>query len=138
EALTQRGKIAFQAGEGAKAEGFLRRAVEAEPFNRQSNHTLYLCLNQQGKEKEAQELLPKLQRIEADIERLMEISNKEMDPRPNDPQLTYEIGAILLRNGQTQFGLYWLERALQLNPSHEPTLRTLMDYYQGIGKKSMA
>src|SRR5262249_26262008 len=42
EALTERGKIALEAGKVALGEKLLRRAVKLSPFDRQSNHALYL------------------------------------------------------------------------------------------------
>ncbi len=138
EGLTQRGKLAFQEGKGDEAEKWLRRAVKSDPHNRLAMYTLYLCLNQQGKEKEAQQLLPKLQKIEEGIERLMEITVKEMDAKPRDAGLHHEIGAILLRSGQEQTGILWLKRTLKLDPKHRPTHKLLADYYEKTGDKQRA
>ena len=138
EALTDRGKIAIEAGDIKLAEKCLRRAVELGPFDRQANHALYICLNNLGKDKEARELLPKLRQIEADIARLMEIFHTEMDQKPRDARLHHQIGAILLRNGQEQTALYWLKRGLKFDPKHRPTHQALADYYQKTGDKKRA
>ena len=82
--------------------------------------------------------MPKLQRIEADIERLIEITTKEMDAKPRDVGLHYEIGAIFLRNGQEQTGVVWLKRALKLDSKHRPTHKLLAEYYEKTGDKKRA
>ncbi|HMC63844.1 MAG TPA: hypothetical protein VKI65_02790, partial [Gemmataceae bacterium] len=138
EGLTELGRLDLQDEKADDAEKRLRRAVKTDPYDRQANHALYICLAHAGKEKEAQALLPKLRQIEADNAHLMEIWMREMDEKPRDAALHHRVGAILLRNGQEQTAEFWLKRALKLDPKHRPTHQVLADYYQKIGDKKRA
>ena len=40
----------------------------------------------------------------------------EPDAKPNDPDLAAEAGKLLLQLGEDQRGLFWLDRALSIDP----------------------
>jgi Tfp pilus assembly protein PilF len=44
--------------------------------------------------------------------------------------LYYELGMIGLRVGAVEAGLRWLHRALKEDPTHAPTHKALMEYYE--------
>ena len=50
----------------------------------------------------------------------------------------YDAGALFLRTKQDRQAKYWLNRALELDPGHQPTLKALAEYYEGKGAKGMA
>jgi Tfp pilus assembly protein PilF len=51
----------------------------------------------------------------------------------------HEFGVILLRAGEEEQGLAWLERALiESNDRHIPTHKALADYYKKKGNNRLA
>jgi tetratricopeptide (TPR) repeat protein len=118
----------------AETEALLRKAIAADPANKDAHYQLYLCLAQQpGREAEAAAELATHKRVVADLTRLAEIVGKEMTARPNDPNLPCELGVIYLRYGMADQGVRWLHRALKLDPTHQPSHQTLYDYCMKTG-----
>lgn len=134
KALTERGRLALLSGELAEAETSFRKAIAADPANREAQYRLYQCLAQQpNKEKEAAEQIAIYERVEADLERLGTIANKEMTRNPKDPKLYYEVGAFYLRYGKPDVGIRWLYSALKLDPGHQSSHQALYEYFQRSG-----
>jgi Tfp pilus assembly protein PilF len=136
-ALLERGRLDLLAGEPAKAETWLSRALEVEPLNRKTVYAMAQCQLLLGKEKEAKPFLTKLQTIEAGLERLNELLRK-LNESSDDPAMYQEAGALMLRLGQVEEALRSLQHALVLDPKHRPTHASLADYYEKIGKKDLA
>jgi Flp pilus assembly protein TadD len=132
EALCERGKIALGAGRVPEAERWLRRALTLAPFDRETNHNLVQCLLNQGKTEEARSHQARLDRITADFQRAADVA-RLVAAEPKDPALRNEMGMLLLRNGQEQEGLRWLDTALRVDPQHRPTHATLADYFERRG-----
>jgi predicted Zn-dependent protease len=135
--LAERGKLARTLGQGAEAEQWLRKSLAIAPWERETNYHLALCLREQGKEKEADECLARLKKIEADQERLTELFTG-MVANPGDLSLRREAGILLLDNGQTKEGLRLLQGVLEEEPENRPTHAALADYYQRIGNRGLA
>jgi tetratricopeptide (TPR) repeat protein len=133
--VRERGRLALDEGELAKAEEWLRQAVDLAPHDRQANYNLYQCLLQRGQREDASRR--RLERIDADLKRI-DLVLKEVLKAPYDPSLRYEAGVIFLRNGETEKGLRWLGMALQQDPWHRPAHETLASYYQGTGRLDLA
>jgi len=55
-------------------------------------------------------------------ERLLEVL-KKIEQTPENPDLRYQAGKILLEQGLVETGLQWLDTALQLDPQHADSLR---------------
>jgi predicted Zn-dependent protease len=132
EALSERGKLALQTGRAAEAEDWLRQALALAPYDRETNYTYYLCLRQQGREKEAARALEAVERIRADLQRVSELRQR-IAASPRDAALRCEIGVIFLHNGQAREGLRWLQSALQLDPGHAGARQALDRYSQQTG-----
>jgi Tfp pilus assembly protein PilF len=126
-ALGERGRLAFQFESPAQAEKWLRRAVAELPAERDLLYSLSQCLQQLGKRNEAERIQARIREIEADLDRLGELT-RQIASRPHDADLRCEAGQIMLRNGQETEGLRWLASALQEDPSHAATLQALADY----------
>lgn len=135
-ALAEQGKLELAAGKLTDAEEWLRRAVAAAPFEREIVYAFFQCLQQLGKSEEARTLQERLTRIESDLKRVAEVT-REISRQPRDAGLRCEAGQILLRNGQEEEGLRWLNSALQENPRHQPTHQALADYYERRGRPDL-
>jgi hypothetical protein len=66
--------------------------------------------------------------MQQDLTRFNEIVLTEIAKRPTDPALHCELGQILLRSGQRDEGLRWLQSALQIDPGYAPARRALAGY----------
>jgi tetratricopeptide (TPR) repeat protein len=137
-ALTERGKLALEAGEFDRAERWLRQAVALAPFEYNTNYALYQCLQQQGRQEEAKRYQERVKQVQTDLERLRQITEKIVTAAPHDPALACEAGVILLRTGQEDEGLRWLTAALQLDPRHPATHQALASYYERVGRADLA
>jgi tetratricopeptide (TPR) repeat protein len=135
--LHERGNLALQLGRPDEAEAYLRRAVTLEPFDYQVHYDMYQCLVRVGKADEARELQARMQRLEADQQRISDLT-EQLQARPYDPSLRSEIGRIFLRNGEPSEGVLWLERALEIDPRHQASHQALADYYEGTGDTGRA
>jgi tetratricopeptide (TPR) repeat protein len=136
-ALLERGRMATAAGDPKSAEGWLRKAVDRSPCDRETRYSLYQCLQQQDKKEEAQECLAAFKRLDADLKRIDVLTN-QMQKTPYNPLLYHEAGVLCLRNGSEEEGLRWLHLALRYNPRHQPSHLALADFYAGAGKAELS
>jgi predicted Zn-dependent protease len=88
---------------------------------------LVLCLEQSGQEEEARRERQQLHLLEQDVARFHEIVTKEIAERPADPALHCTLGQILMRSGQREEGIRWLQSALHLNPNYAPAQQALAE-----------
>jgi tetratricopeptide (TPR) repeat protein len=133
EALTERGRIALRDGDGTTAEDDLGKAVAVDPGNFVAHYQLLLALKENGKTAEATREQETIARMEADIARLRDLIKDELARNPNDPEPYYEIAMISMRAGRPKEGLRWLKNALEIDPTHEPSHRSLAAYYYETG-----
>jgi Flp pilus assembly protein TadD len=123
-----RGRAALKNGDSAAAETWLRQALHGNPVDHRARYSLILCLNQNGKEEEARQHQQQLDRLEEDLALYNTIVTKEILQKPRDPSLHCTLGQILLRGGQREEGLRWLQSALSLDPQYAPARQALEDY----------
>jgi tetratricopeptide (TPR) repeat protein len=128
-ALTERGKIALDAGSPQDAEQWLRKAAAVAPFERETLYALCRCLRVNGHTREAEECRARIRRVEEDRKRLDELRTAILKA-PHDASLRCEMGLILLRNGQDKEGVRWLESALREHPGHGAARQALEDHYR--------
>jgi Tfp pilus assembly protein PilF len=136
-ALGERGRLALQHESAAAAEPWFRRALAELPREVDLHYGLYKCLEGQGKRSEAREVLARLRRIEADLDRLREVT-RQIAEHPHDPDLRCEAGVIQLRNGLDVQGVRWLESALREDPTHAASHQALADYYERANDRERA
>jgi Tfp pilus assembly protein PilF len=135
--LQERGELELSAGQPAKAEHWLRRALEADPHDSLACFSLAQALRQLGRGKEADEYQGKSEQLDREEQQLQKIV-AELGKRPDEADLYRQAGLICLRNGQEQEGLRWLRGALQVDPHNGPTHRVLADYYEKKGEQELA
>lgn len=132
-----RGKVEMESAQPAAALPWLRRAVEATPFDREAVYTLALCLQRLNQEDEAKKWFARSKDIEALQRRLAKVTGRILE-EPQNADLRFQAGEIFLDTKQDAEGLRWLFSALQEDPRHVPTHRRLSDYYRGIGRLDLA
>jgi tetratricopeptide (TPR) repeat protein len=136
-ALGDRGALEMEAGDSKSAEKWLKPAVAGAPSELHLLNQWELCLRQQGRDKEANEVRKRIDRGEADEKRLAEL-RRDLMRKPRDPAIRLEIGQILMRNGLEREGLRWLETGLAQEPRHIATHQALADYFTAHGDKERA
>jgi tetratricopeptide (TPR) repeat protein len=127
-ALSLRGQLALKSGQWAEAERWLRQALRGDPLDHRARYGLIRCFEQTGQEEEAQRQRRQLQQMEDDTTRFHKIVTEEIAKRPTDPALHCTLGQILLRGGQREEGVRWLQSALRLDPQYAPARQALTEY----------
>jgi tetratricopeptide (TPR) repeat protein len=131
DALFQRGKVETETGNFAEAEPWLRKALQRSPRDPEARYLLYLCLQEQGnRQEEAEAELTRWQQDRRSRDRLSHLLRTELGGKPNDPDLAEEAGELFLQQGEDRRGLFWLNRALSLDPRHAASRRALLAYYE--------
>ena len=105
----------------------MREALRFAPHNRKASYNLYRCLRQQRRDDESQEALAQVERIDANLKRLDELT-KAVLQSPGDAALRCQVGILFLENGEEQEGLRWLRGALRLDPRCKEARRALAKY----------
>jgi tetratricopeptide (TPR) repeat protein len=121
----------------AEAEKWLRRAADRLPNEYQTQWFYYESLRQQGKP-EAAPQLKVAEAVREQSERLGELQSRRLAEQPLDPALHVEMAALLMRTGQTELALRWLQTALGLDPHYPPAHLALAEYYQKEGRPDLA
>ena len=136
-AMADLGRLALDAGQTEEAANWFRRAAQLRPYEKDVQYGLYQCLERLGQRAEAQQVLAHLKRIEADHSRLADLA-REIAFAPRGAALRCEAAEILLRNGQEDEALRWLESALVEDPYHAPTHQSLATYFERTGDQERA
>jgi predicted Zn-dependent protease len=126
--LLERGRLALEQGEPERAETWLEQAVARAPRDHATVYSYSLCLKRLGKETEWKKAVALVKDIEADLERMSELTRR-LQQKPGDPNLRCEIGKIFFRAGEDKEGVLWLESALHSAPNHVAAHQALADYY---------
>jgi predicted Zn-dependent protease len=137
-AAAERGRMALEEGDLAEAEALLRRARDLEPANYQARHQFFQCLRQAGKTEEARQEQQVLKQLDHDYKRLHEISTHDMQKRPHDAALHFEMATIMRRAGAIAESVRWLHSTLREDPRHVEAHRALAGYYRTVGNAALA
>jgi tetratricopeptide (TPR) repeat protein len=137
-ALRTLGQIELMRRRPAIAEPLLRRAARALPDDYQTHWFLFQSLSQLKREREANEVLERAERLRDRSARIGELRSRRMSEQPLDPALHVEMGVLLLRSGQDDQGERWLLNALALDPQYAPAHAALADLYQRKGDRERA
>jgi tetratricopeptide (TPR) repeat protein len=137
-ALAERGRLAAADGQLDQAERWLRAARERNPADLSARYQLYLCLRRAGKEAEALEEWRQHDQLEANFRRQHEIILEDLQRRPHDPALHFEMATLFFRLGMIDDSLRWLQSTLREDPHHAEAHRALAGYYRTTGHPELA
>jgi predicted Zn-dependent protease len=133
-ALLQRGQLELELNQPAQAERYLRRAARKSPNDPLILYSLARSLHRQGNRKaEASRCLAHFEKVKKGRQRLDELLTRQGQRVPHDADLAHEAGTLLLQMHQEGPALRLFYTALNVNPDHQPTHRTLLRYYKKIG-----
>jgi tetratricopeptide (TPR) repeat protein len=133
-------KLELQEKKWAEAEAWLRHALEVDRADTEALYSLASALRFQGRNDEAAAVLERHTEMTAVLERANRMLRAEARHPSTTPVGPSELGSLLIRLGQEQLGVHWMEKALSLDPAHQPTHQALAAYYQSKGdtQKAMA
>jgi tetratricopeptide (TPR) repeat protein len=132
------GRLELQANDPTAAERWLRHALRIDPRDPDALFSLSNCLTQLGQDAEAADLLARYRQASAELKRANDLLQEEAKTPTNDPDKHVAIGEALLKVDQDATGVYWLNRALELNSSHPLAHRRLAEYYERKGQPQQA
>jgi tetratricopeptide (TPR) repeat protein len=139
DALLQRGKLQCALGRPDTAESWLRKALAVKPHDKDANFILYQCLRAlPDRQKDSDRALAQWEQESRRQERLTRLFRVELAAHPDDVDLACEAGRLLLEIGEQERGLFWLYRALSVNPNHVPSREALLAYYERTNQPDKA
>ncbi|MFL5242270.1 MAG: tetratricopeptide repeat protein [Gemmataceae bacterium] len=130
-------KLDMQEGRPADAEQWVRRALLVDPTDTEAEFTLVATLQSQGRWDEANVALEQYRKDTAILKRVAKVLHEEVQRPSTDPDAVFELGAVFLKTNE-RAGLYWLQRALQCDPGHQPTHKLLASHYESKGEPERA
>jgi tetratricopeptide (TPR) repeat protein len=131
--LSERGWLAVQTEQPAEGEPFLRKAHALAPPDLPLVVRLAECLRLAGKPEEADKYRAEADRIRADIRRAADLGDQIREQKPDDAELRYDLGCVLLRLGKKQDAEHWFQTALAKDPAHRKTREALVQLYESVG-----
>jgi tetratricopeptide (TPR) repeat protein len=131
-------KVEMQDRQFTAAEKWLRQALKVDPSDTDALYILHNTLQNQQRRQEAAAVLDRYNKKKALLKRVNELLLAEAKKPSNDPNLLSEMGSILLQVEREQVGVYWLDKALTLDPDHQATHQILADYYERKGEPEKA
>jgi tetratricopeptide (TPR) repeat protein len=139
QVLTERAVLAWKDRRLAKAERLLKKALRFAPTKQDTLYTLFRCLRDQGPKRraEADRYRAMWKKVVEDTNRLNVLVHMGLVREPRNPAVPFEIGAICLKYGKGGIGVYWLKRALRLDPDYSPARQALADYYQTVTDENL-
>jgi len=136
-ALEELGRALLKEGKHEEAIAALTQATALAPGEGLIHHALGMALARAGRTEEALAHQERLRRIQAEYDRMTQITRNLMD-RPLSAELRCEAGSILTEQGLKKEGADWLLTALCCDPSHRKSHQLLAEYYAEAGNQSQA
>jgi tetratricopeptide (TPR) repeat protein len=135
--LVHLAKLERQEGRPELAEQWVRRALKVDPTDTEAEFTLVNVLQDQGRWDEARAALEQHKKDTAMLKRVAVLLHDDAEHPSTDPDALCEVGTLFLRSNP-RVALYWLHRALALDPGHQATHKALAEYYEGKGDTEKA
>ena len=131
------GRTELESGQPAKAVAWLKPVVEQQP-NRYVTRYLYAtALRSLGDTEAAQSHFEFADQARTALRRADELLD-QVRVQPENLQLRYEIGKILLQYDDPSAGAGWLRSVVDLDPDHRAAHAALADYYTREGPPHLA
>jgi tetratricopeptide (TPR) repeat protein len=137
EARRRLGELELEADRPEAALKWLAPLAEDWPDDSTVAKLMAQALQETGNVTEARKHWEKVRLGEEAISRLEKLS-REVRGHPDDPELRYELGIMLMRYRSRDDGASWLRSLLQYDPHHRRAHRALADYYSKIGEVDRA
>ncbi|MCR4412903.1 MAG: tetratricopeptide repeat protein, partial [Thermoguttaceae bacterium] len=135
--LGEWGRLLLADGKTDEALAVLEQAAVLAPGETQVHAALATALARAGQPERSKRHQQRARQIREEYDRITEIGRKLVE-RPDDADLRYQTGEILMRQGLRDEGVRWLRSALVCDPHHRKTHAALAQYYAEIGDHERA
>ena len=132
--LSELGQIDADEGRSHDAIAKLEEATRLAPHQAPIWYSLSQVYARTGDEVRSRELLKQSEQIRSQSLRVDEIT-QQLLKTPNDADLRYEAGKIMMDLGMKTEGANWLRTAIQIEPNHRLARETLSAYQAEINTK---
>ncbi len=116
--LSELGQIAADEGRSKEAVDKLEEAARLDPSQASIRYSLSQAYAQSGDQVRSSELFEQSKQIRARQDRVGEIT-RQLLKTPNDADLRYEAGKIMMDLGLKNEGADWLRTVLKIQPGHQ-------------------
>ena len=134
EVLMGLAQIAVENKDFLEAAELLEEVLKIHAYDSAAHHLLGTVYTKQDNPEQASKEFELAKTYKEQMNRFAKITLTLFD-EPENAELRYEAGAILMKQGDKANGAAWMATALQFAPYHIPTHRALADYYAEIGDK---
>ena len=125
--LSELGQIDADEGRSHDAIAKLEEATRLAPYQAPILYSLSQAYARSGNEVRSRELLEQSERVRSQSLRVDEIT-LQLLKTPNDADLRFEAGKIMMDLGMKEEGAGWLRTAIQIQPTHRLALEALAAY----------
>jgi tetratricopeptide (TPR) repeat protein len=130
-------KLELQENHPVAAETWVRRALKVDPTDTEAEFVLVESLQAQGRVNDAKAALEQHKVDTAQLMRVAQVLQDQAEHPNPDPAAFSDLGALFLRSNE-RVGLYWLYRALEVDPENQAANKALADYYESKGEGGKA
>ncbi|MEZ6060830.1 MAG: tetratricopeptide repeat protein [Planctomycetaceae bacterium] len=124
-------QILMDRGDLSEAVELLTEVTQTDPLNSTAFYSLGTCWSGLGDKDKALEYFERSKRLTEQFGRLTMITT-ELANNPEQPDLRWEAGKILMDQGMHVEGAAWMATALIYDPRHRATHEALAEYYETI------
>jgi tetratricopeptide (TPR) repeat protein len=137
DARLLRGQILLAQGQPDKALPDLQQVVARHPYDTFAREALGRTLRGLGRHDDAKPHLDFVAEAQPSIDRLNRLLRESID-KPQDAELRFQIGTILVRYGPPEDAAKWMQAVLELKPDHGEAHRALAAYFESTGDAAKA
>jgi Tfp pilus assembly protein PilF len=135
--LTALGQMALEEQKHSRAIYLLETSVKLQPLEPAGHTALAAVLTSVGETSRAAEHRRVARELVDQHNRVVSLTREVLDD-PENADLRFKIGSILLAQGMGSAGADWLETAVQVDPAHQSAHLALAEYYEQVGNTGQA
>lgn len=125
------GQVLLEKREFSEAILLLKRVIEIDPLNGAAHHALGVAYSADRQPEVAQVHFEKSRVLTQQYGRLVDITT-QLVSHPDQVDLRWEAGQILMEQGLEREGAAWMSTALMFDPNHRKTHEALAHYYETV------
>lgn len=116
----------------------MRDIVRERPYDVESRFVLATALRAAGETELAASEFAFVQEAREELQRARMLKERVIEDEPENAELRYEVGRILLRYESPETGAGWLRSVLEIAPRHQGAHQALAEYHAAMGHHEIA